>query len=351
VAAVEQPYFQQRWVSPEGHTPLVHCSTVSRLPSGDLMALWYGGTREGAADVAVFTARLAPGSAEWSQPRMAIDRAMAEDELDRNIKKVGNSVVFPDGAGNLWMVYATVSVGGWSGCALNIKSSRDEGRTWGPSKRLTLNPFFNISSLVRNKPIYTTDGRIGLPVYHEMAAKFPQMLWFTPGPGGAVDDYQMRSLTGAADLIQPSLVSLGGDRVLMMLRDAGETKAVHTAISEDNGWTWSEAVPSNLPNPNAAVDGLRLRDGRILIVYNHAANGRENLRLAVSSDEGRTWQPQAEIEHEPRREFSYPQLTEDARGHIHLTYTWQRKRIRHVEFNLAWLDQTRDRTGRIASLP
>jgi predicted neuraminidase len=29
----------------------------------------------------------------------------------------------------------------------------------------------------------------------------------------------------------------------------------------------------------------------------------------------------------------------DAAGRIHLTYTWQRKRIKHVEFNVAWLDR------------
>ena len=338
-AVAEAPHFRQSWLTPVGHTPLVHCSGVTRLPSGGLLAYWYGGTREGAADVAVFTSRLDEATGRWSPPARVIDRAQAEDELDRRIKKVGNAVIFPDQIGNLWLVYASVSLGGWSGCALNIMSSQDEGRTWGPSRRLTLNPFFNISSLVRNKPIYASDGRIGLPVYHEMATKYPQILWFKPGPGGALSDYKMRSLTGAEDLIQPSLVSLGDDRVLMMLRDAGAARALHTAYSDDNGWTWSEAKPSTLPNPNAAVDGLRLRDGRILLVYNHAEHGRENLQLAVSSDDGRTWQPKAVFEQEPKREFSYPQLAQDEAGHIHLTYTWRRERIRHVSFNTAWLDQ------------
>ena len=37
------------------------------------------------------------------------------------------------------------------------------------------------------------------------------------------------------------------------------------------------------------------------------------------------------------KEYSYPCLTEGRDGRIHLSYTWERKRIRHVEFNLAWL--------------
>lgn len=347
--ALERPQFSRGWLTPAGHAPLVHCSSVSRLPSGDLLAAWYGGTREGAADVALYTAHWSAAAGRWSEPSKVMDRAQAEGELDRRIKKVGNAVVFPDQVGNLWLVYASVSVGGWSGCALNVMSSQDEGRTWGPSRRLTVNPFFNISSLVRNKPIYASDGRVGLPVYHEMATKYPQILWFKPGPGGSFEDYKMRSVSDATGLIQPSLVSLGDDRVLMMLRDAGDKRAMHTAYSADNGWTWSEAQPSQLPNPNAALDGLRLRDGRILLVYNDAEHGRENLRLAVSSDEGRTWEPRAVIEREPNREFSYPQLAEDSDGLIHLTYTWRRERIRHVSFNVAWLDQAAG--GNLAGMP
>jgi predicted neuraminidase len=333
-----EPFFRQSWVTPAGHTASAHGSTVCALPSGDLMAIWYGGSREGASDVALFTSRLDSAGGEWSVPERTVDRAMAEEELDRMVKKVGNAVIFPDRSGMLWMVYVSVTIGGWSGSALNVKTSRDEGRTWSESRRLTLNPFLNISSLVRNKPIYASDGRIGLPVYHELAVAFPQMLWLTPGEDGSVEDYRIRNLSASSGLIQPTLVPLADDRVLMMLRDRGGGRKMHTAYSSDNGWTWSEAEPTGLPNPDAAVDGLRLRDGRILLVYNHAASGRENLRLAISSDEGRSWQPGRVIEAAAHQEYSYPCLTEDEHGRIHLTYTWKRERIRHVEFNVAWLD-------------
>jgi predicted neuraminidase len=150
-------------------------------------------------------------------------------------------------------------------------------------------------------------------------------------------------------LIQPTLVPLDDDRVLMMLRDRNEGRSVHTSYSDDNGWTWSEAEPSELPNPDAAIDALRLRDGRILLVYNHAESGRENLRIAISADQGRTWRSGAIIEEAENKEYSYPNLVEDQRGRIHLTYTWQRERIRHVEFNLAWLD--RRSLAQLPSLP
>lgn len=332
------PLFTRTWVSPAAHTPSAHSSAVCTLPSGDLLAVWYGGSREGGKDVALYTARLPAGATRWSRPVRTIDRELAQAELDRVIKKVGNAVVFPDRNGLVWLVYVTVSVGGWSGSAINVKISRDEGRTWGESQRLNCNPFLNLSSLVRNKPIYADDGRIGLPVYHEMATKFPQILWLTPGQDGTLVDYRIRNLGHAPDLIQPSLVPVGGNRVLMLLRDGGENRVLHIAHSHDNGWTWTEPEPTSLPNPDAAVDALRLRDGRILLAYNHAAQGRDNLQLAVSADDGRTWRAGPVIEAAANEEFSYPNLAEDHHGRIHLTYTWKRERIRHAVFNVAWFD-------------
>ena len=81
------PHFTQSWVTPPGHTESAHSSAICALPSGDLLAVWYGGTREGAPDVALFTSRLSAGGAQWSAPVHTVDRALAQDELDRMIKK------------------------------------------------------------------------------------------------------------------------------------------------------------------------------------------------------------------------------------------------------------------------
>jgi predicted neuraminidase len=339
VATDSAPLRREGWVTPPQHVAAVHSSAICALPSGDLLAVWYGGSREGAADVALFTSRLAPAAREWTPPVMVVDRALAESELARSVRKLGNAVVFPDGHGRVWMVYVSVSLGGWSGSSLNVKTSLDDGHTWSESRRLTLAPFLNLSTLVRNKPILAADGRIGLPVYHELAFKFPQMLWLTPDPAGGVKDYRIRNLPAKNGLIQPALVALGADRVLMVLRDRSRERRMRTAYSEDNGWTWSAPSVTTLPNPDSALDALRLRDGRILLVYNHAASGRDNLQLAISADDGRTWRPGPLIEAAARKEYSYPAMVEAPDGRIHLTYTWERQRIKHVEFNLPWIDR------------
>lgn len=339
-----EPDFRRGWITPPAHTASAHGSAICTLPEGDLLSVWYGGSREGGKDVALYTARLTRDGAGWSEPQRVVDRAIAADELDRVVKKVGNAVVFPDRNGRVWLVYVTVTVGGWSGSTLNVKVSEDNGRTWGRSRRLNLNPFLNISTLVRNKPILAADGRIGLPVYHELAVKYPQMLWLTPGGNGGLADYRVRNLATELDLIQPTLVPLEGERVLMLLRDQSDTRRLRTAYSADSGWTWSGAEARGLPNPDAAIDALRLSDGRILLVYNDAVSGRDNLRLAVSADEGATWLRGPILESSAGKEYSYPCLAEGQDGRIHVTYTWERRRIRHVAFNRAWLDAQLGRT-------
>jgi len=286
------PYHRERWLSPAGYTRSVHCSMVSLLPGGDLIAAWYGGQREGSGDVAVFTARWTPGGESWSQPQRVIDREQAQVELDRPVKKLGNTVVFPDRHGTLWMVYVSVMVGGWSGCSLNVKASLDNGQTWGESRRLSLNPYMNLSSLVRSRPVYASDGRIGLPIYHEMALKYPQVLWLEPEPRGRLRDYELRSLPAESELLQPVLVPLGKDRMLMLLRDGRPERTLRVAFSRDNGWTWSPTAQTSLPNPDAAVDAVRLRDGRILSdlpaeedaeVAPYVAGARETQRVQLEA--------------------------------------------------------------------
>jgi predicted neuraminidase len=71
-----------------------------------------------------------------------------------------------------------------------------------------------------------------------------------------------------------------------------------------------------------------LDDGRALLVYNHTREGRTPLNLALSSD-GRRWRPSAVLEDGPG-EFSYPAVIQGRDRRVHITYTWQRTRIRHV---------------------
>ena len=177
------PFFREELIDPDSPHPMAHVASIAELPNGRLAAAWYAGSREGAGDVAIFFSTRSPADSRWSPPRAIVTRESAARDLNRYIKKVGNSVVFADSAGKLWLIFVTVSIGGWSGSSLNLTTSADEGVTWTPSQRLTLGPFFNLSELVKNAPVALAGGGWAVPIYHELAGTFPEVLWLRETAG------------------------------------------------------------------------------------------------------------------------------------------------------------------------
>jgi predicted neuraminidase len=135
-------------------------------------------------------------------------------------------------------------------------------------------------------------------------------------------------------IIQPALVPLeGGKRIRMYARSTPRIGKVVFADSTDDGRTWTPAKALDLPNPNSGLDAVGLKDGRVLLVYNHTAKGRSPLNLGVSKD-GLNFTRVLDLETEPG-EFSYPAIIQASNGDVHITYTWNRKKIRHVVVKLS----------------
>jgi predicted neuraminidase len=105
-------------------------------------------------------------------------------------------------------------------------------------------------------------------------------------------------------------------------------KKIGESWSTDWGKTWGEMTLTEVPNPNAGIDAVTLKDGRHLLVYNRTPLGRSPLNVAVSPD-GKTWTPALVLEDKPG-EYSYPAVVQTSDGLVHVTYTWKRQRIRHV---------------------
>jgi predicted neuraminidase len=134
-------------------------------------------------------------------------------------------------------------------------------------------------------------------------------------------------------IIQPSVISLGGNRLRLYARSTARTGKICAADSEDSGRTWTEAHPLDLPNPNSGIDAIALRDGRVVLIFNDATTGRTPLNLAVSRD-GEHFRMFQTLESDPG-EYSYPALIQDREGDLDMTYTWNRKKIRYVHLPLA----------------
>jgi predicted neuraminidase len=131
--------------------------------------------------------------------------------------------------------------------------------------------------------------------------------------------------TGA---IQPCILIHPGGRLQLLCRSTASK--ILTSWSEDSGRTWSKLTPLNLPNPNSGIDAVTLKDGRHLLIYNHLNKGRYFLNAAIS-DNGLDWKAAALLENDkPGTEFSYPAVIQTNDGLVHITYTWNRKQIKHV---------------------
>jgi predicted neuraminidase len=319
--------------------PYVHCPTITEITAGKILAVWYGGTWEATHDVALYMSTWDPNDESWSPIRVITDARHTGVDLLRYVRTIGNPVVFTDPKGKIYLFYVT-SIGGWSAAAVNVRTSMDEGQTWTRARRLVLSPFLNISTHVKCTPFLYADGSLGLPVYHEFLGDFTELVRLSPEEK-VLDKIR---ISYGRQSRQPSLVPIDAERAVGLLRYHGhEPMRLLMTRTQDRGQHWTPPVKTHLPNPDAAVMGLRISDASLLLVFNNCTAHRNDLSLARSLDEGRTWGVIHSFEHnDPRTsrkfcDFSYPFIIQAQDGRIHVIYAWNQRRIKHVVFNEAWL--------------
>lgn len=319
----------------------VHGATLTSHTNGWLAA-WYGGTREGAKDVQIFLSQAAPGDhnravdLNWSKPTALLSSHTLGQDLNRYVKKLGNPVLFTTPNQKVWLFFVSVSVGGWAGSAINVMVSDDGGQTFSPPQRLTTSPFFNVSTLVRNRPIALANGGMVIPVYHEFIGKFCELLWLDAD--GNITDKQR--LSWGRTTLQPSIVAENERKAAVFMRISAPKTHIEVTITEDAGAHFTKPTAINLPNANAAIDAALLPDNRWLLIYNHDPVARDKLSLATAEDPLGPWVQRVILdEYRPDTNFarfSYPVLVTDQHNY-HLLYTVERSFIQSVVFNANWL--------------
>jgi hypothetical protein len=105
---------------------------------------------------------------------------------------------------------------------------------------------------------------------------------------------------------EPGLIELKDGNILMYIRtDKG---VQYVSYSKDKGETWSSIVPSNIKSPLSPAAIARIPSTRdLLLAWNN--NGinqkRTPLCIAISKDEGITWENIKIIEDDPEGSFCY----------------------------------------------
>ncbi len=301
-----------------GPYPSIHATTIVETPTG-LVAAWFGGTAEANRDVCIWVSRqLSDG--KWSD---SVETANGV-QTDGTRHPTWNPVLFQPKEGPLMLFYKVgPSPGTWWG---ELKTSTDGGQTWTTAQKLPKGIF----GPIKNKPVQLANGDILCPTSNETNEKPSKWaIYFerTTDLGKTWSRTELLHDGVAIGAIQPSILFLGGAK----LQAIGRTKnrKVFQITSEDAGKTWGEISLTELPNPNSGTDAVTLADGRHLLIYNHTAKGRSPLNLAVSKD-GKVWEAALVFEDEPKKEFSYPAIIQTKDGLVHITYTWQRKKVKHI---------------------
>jgi predicted neuraminidase len=333
---------------PETAAPSVHAGSAILLNDGNLRAFWFAGSREGATDVVIQTAVLDTKAGSWGSPEVVIDRVAAEKGLSRYIKKLGNPLPVRTSQGKLQLYFVTVSVGGWAGSSISWMESSDEGVSWSLPQRLITTPALNLSTLIKAPGFDFIDGTLALPVYHEWMGKFGELIRVD---GGRVID--KRRMSSGRALLQPIVFIDGPEKAVAYFRQARSAgpPRIASALTENAGQTWVSGVDLDLANPNAAIAGLQLSNGDRLIALNDLESGRYRLVLAMAPAGTSNWNVIAELESDEtlinglHREFSYPSLSLGANGEVHLIYTYDRKKMKHIQFDPRWIDSKKNQKG------
>lgn len=292
--------------------PSCHASTIIENRRG-LLAAWFGGTAEKNPDVGIWISHFSGG--KWDKPVEVVNG------IQHKTKRYPcwNPVLYNSGKEMLLFYKVGPSPSAWWG---EMVSSADKGKTWSRPYRLPE----DIYGPVKNKPVLLKNGELLCPSSTEnegwrVHMEFTSDNGLTWSRTPALNDKK----TG---VIQPAVLSYPGGKIQMLCRST--TSYILSSWSEDNGRTWSELSSTGLLNPNSGIDAVTLKDGRQVVVYNHIIKGRNILNVAVSQD-GNDWKAAALLENDVKgTEYSYPAVIQAKNGLIHITYTWNRKQIKHV---------------------
>mmetsp|Transcript_14876 Transcript_14876/g.41819 ORF Transcript_14876/g.41819 Transcript_14876/m.41819 type:complete len:463 (-) Transcript_14876:67-1455(-) len=349
-----------------------HSVTIAEVGPGEFLAAWFGGSWERFPDVAIWSSRYTEGKGWSKQPWVA-----AADEKDPCWNPV--LVHLPVSSQTILFYKVGENPRIWRPL---MRRSHDKGATWSspePMPSPCMGP-------AKNKPLVMPDGKTMISgasdeVTQEMIdhartawrpaqeakgqsqADWPARLgpkrhlvggwhsWVEVSLDGGYTWGREKDIQFQGRLIQPAVFFTEQAGLGMLLRPHN-TGMVAASYSTD-GVHWSPARNTTLPNPNAGLDAVGLKDGRVLAVYNPVprgmnGTGRHELAVAMSADGGFSWRRVMTLENRPeelpvpdicchehsksdrslctrefkRAEYSYPSVIQAHDGMVHVVYTY-----------------------------
>mmetsp|Transcript_21176 Transcript_21176/g.53284 ORF Transcript_21176/g.53284 Transcript_21176/m.53284 type:complete len:478 (-) Transcript_21176:103-1536(-) len=319
-----------------------HMAMVTQLPNGTFLAAWQAAAlTEGKSDQHLVTCiSLDDTGAHWALPQKL------EAVGDGKLPLWGPTFLVDKQRAVLWLFYSQ-NAGSCRGGPMEFMPGGDikgirynlHQHEWGqPQLILPQSSDGGIPKVTANKAIELSTGEMVMPFWRENAlvgdSKPCKQLKGKPGAGVLISEDRGATwkpygylTTKGSWLIENALAELSDGRLMMVFRT--RIAKIFVSYSEDKGRTWSAARPlASFPNPNSKVDLTRLEPhGELVLVYNdHVGPNKDmalqrqgcikcrtHLRLAISYDDGVTWQPLASLEDvvKPTLRIHYPTLQQN----------------------------------------
>jgi predicted neuraminidase len=322
-----------------------HAANLLVLPSGDLLLTYYAGIYERGADESIVLARLKKGSANWTVPVVVSHHADWANQ---------NPLLFLAPDKSVWLFHTTQRSGHdqQHDIVYGLKST-DEGHTW--TEPITV---FPQEGLYTRQPLVVFQNKWLFPVYHSAggsitsnAQRDHSYVEVSSDSGGS---WVECDVAGSGGYVQMNIVPVSANHLVAFYRSRF-ADWIYKSESSD-GCNWSAPEATKLPNNNASIQAIALKDGRLAMIFNntqaelkpdHADTAsRRILSVALSEDEGKTWPWIRDVENpsisQPilpleDAEYSYPSIVQSADGLIHVAYTFRRETIKYMTFSEEWI--------------
>jgi hypothetical protein len=133
---------------------------------------------------------------------------------------------------------------------------------------------------------------------------------------------------------EPIWWTLPDGNIMALFRDNGPSRYLFRAFSVDNGRTWSRPVQTDFPDARSKLHGLRLKDGRYVLVSNANSKTRDPLTLALSRD-GMVFDRLFYLV--GGRHVDYPHVMEHD-GHLYVAHSGGKRSVEIQRVRIADLD-------------
>ena len=161
---------------------------------------------------------------------------------------------------------------------------------------------------------------------------------FLVGGRERIDQWESFPVLGSSSELaaeEPLWWVLPDDNLMALFRDNRRSGYLYRSFSIDEGRTWSRPVQTNFPDATSKLHGLRLSDGRYVLVSNANPRRRDPLVLSIS-DDGMVFTRMGTLV--GGRHVDYPHVIEHD-GHLLVAFAGGKQTVEVLRVRIADLDR------------